>query len=144
MMLRLLVTICFSLATVLGPGLCCCAFSQQARQEPAKLAEPPAGHCPHCRTKAAKQQQPTKPAPANKDCPCKQKPDRCPILSLAATAPARQPLAPADAGASDGMLIAILPIQGMNFGIAPLPFLTGDLPFLETDDLLYAFHILRC
>ncbi|HET6572953.1 MAG TPA: hypothetical protein VFG68_05070 [Fimbriiglobus sp.] len=139
-MLRLAVTLGYVMAAVLVPKVCCCALQATTDAQPQRTAavtEVRGTTCPHCRPTHT----PTDSKPTDKPkCPCKD--GRSQDAPAVVTAPASQWLAGPDAptGLSDAWAIGQSPV------LDAVPFLsvprTG--PPLTADDLLRAFHILRC
>ena len=136
-MVRLILTLWFALTALLGPGTCCCLFASHAPAAAPKVEAKPA--CPACAKK--KTPDPVKaPKPA---CPCKKDSTQCPHAVTATQAPeinAHRLLADAFALvlSFDGPSCEVCKLAG------PGPEVPAAPPFLDTDDLLYVCHILRC
>lgn len=149
-MLRTVVTIYLSLATLAGPAVCCCSVFRFAT--PASAAHPvrppsndESGGCPHCHKHAA----PTPPDTPTKEPDRPRSPD-CPCRSHAA-----QPAVP-QAEAELGVVLTsvlsfadLVPAEIAATWIAVAPDLLPAsqlalLPFLTAQDLLRAHHLLRC
>lgn len=146
-MFRTAVTIYLSLATLVGPAVCCCsvpplAAPVSATQPVRPSSSDDSGGCPHCRKHPAPA---TPDTPANgPDRPCK---PECPCRSHAA-----QPALIQTDSDLGGVLstplsaVALFPHPHQagvdNGGRADAP-VTG-VPFLTAQDLLRAHHLLRC
>lgn len=138
-MLRSAVTLGYVLAAVLAPKVCCCAFHATADTQPQRTAvitEVREKTCPHCLTT----ETPTESKPKDKPkCPCKE--GRSHEAPAVVTAPASQGI-DAPTGLSVAGFIDRLPVPAST--AAPFTSITRTGPPLTADDLLRAFHILRC
>lgn len=138
-MLRFAVTLWYVVAAVLAPKLCCCALSHAAESKPrrsAAVTEVRAKTCPHCRTT----EKPTESTPKDKPkCPCKE--GRTHEVPAVVTAPASQGI-DAPTGLSVAGFTDRLPVPALT--AAPFTSVTRTGPPLTADDLLRAFHLLRC
>jgi hypothetical protein len=140
-MMRYAVTLWYVVAAVLAPRLCCCALSHAAEAPPQRAAvtEVREKTCPHCR---ATESAPDDAKPTDKPkCPCKE--GRSHEAPAVVTAPASQWLAGPDAptGYADVWTFGRTPVLAADASFTSVPR-TG--PPLTADDLLRAFHILRC
>ncbi|HVK15628.1 MAG TPA: hypothetical protein VM533_01685 [Fimbriiglobus sp.] len=139
-MARYVVTLGYILAAVLAPKLCCCALSHAAEAKPQQAAatEVRAKTCPHCHTTETAPDDANSPADKPK-CPCKE--GHSHEAPAVVTAPASYWL---DAP-------TLLSVTGFNdrlpvpaFTASPFTSVPRTGPPLTVDDLLRAFHILRC
>jgi hypothetical protein len=139
-MARFAVTIGYILAAILAPKVCCCALSHASEvmsQRTAVVTEVREKTCPHCRTTET---TPDDSKPANKrKCPCKE--GRSHETPAVVTAPASL-LLDAPTGLAVLGLTDRLPVPA--FAAAPFTSVPRTGPPLTADDLLRAFHILRC
>jgi hypothetical protein len=134
-MLRHAVTIGYILAAVLAPRVCCCAATPTHPQptEPQRVAKT----CPHCRTA---EKVPGDATPSDKPkCPCQE--GHSHTSPAVVTAPA-SPWLDAPAGLLTVGFADRLPAPA--FAAAPFVALPRTGPPLTEDDLLRAFHLLRC
>jgi hypothetical protein len=142
-MVRLAVIIWYALAAVFVPKACCCLFHLHAPPKPTakavRTAKPVAATagCPHCRTAGESEQAPGEPTPQK--CPCRDGRPAEPAITPSPTVAveALGTVGPHPAVVSDrptGPAVAVTrPGAPVRAG-----------PFLTADDLLHAFHILRC
>jgi hypothetical protein len=139
-MLRYAVTLWYVVAAVLAPRLCCCALSHAAEAKPKQtpaVTEVRAKSCPHCRTTET---TPDDARPTDKPkCPCKE--SHAHDAPAVVTAPASYWL-DAPAGQSVTGFTDRLPVPA--FVASPFTSVPRTGPPLSADDLLRAFHILRC
>jgi hypothetical protein len=142
-MVRIALAAWYVVAAVLVPKVCCCAFhpSAQANPHPAKaVVQVRAPACPHCKTSDEPPSDAPKPAPGQPHCPCKDHPHEAPAAVV--SAPTAQWLGgptvlAAPLGSDRSTATDLVSDQRTTTTVR-----TG--PFLTTDDLLRAFHILRC
>jgi hypothetical protein len=152
-MVRHVITAWYVLVAVLAPKTCCCAFRSAVEAKPHRTeavahAQVRSKGCPFCH--AADGKRPTTPdgskptgGPDKPGCPCR---DGHSVDALAVvTAPVAQQLTGPDGTASYP--------ANHDFDRLPAPTLaavsgpaaaTRAGPFLTADDLLRAFHFLRC
>jgi hypothetical protein len=147
-MFRLVVATYLMLVTAVGPMACCCTLTRLTqRLAPAESAAPeaPAGCCHHAPPSTAPAEKGDRPSPADAPgCPCKQG-VACDVVALPAV-PDEAVEGPSRAApAGDGLPLVILPFQAPSAGGSFVSHATPGLgASVSTDDLLYAFHILRC
>jgi hypothetical protein len=152
--MRHAITACYVLAAVLAPRACCCAFRSTVAAKPhwteaVAHTQVRAKGCPHCHH-AADEKPATAPdgsqpagAPGKSNCPCKE--GRSHDAPAVVTATASQLLAGPDGPAAHPATHEFdrLPVPAL----AAAPGQTSGArsgPFLTEDDLLRAFHLLRC
>jgi hypothetical protein len=124
-MVRLLLTLCYALTALPGPGLCCCTFRPRAEHPAAPAPAEPC--CPCCQTDRPVAAPEHEPAPSRCDCKEKQADE--------ATLPAAEP--PAAPAVSFDIPSGSTPAAYLS-DATPAP------PFHEADRLLRVFHLLRC
>jgi hypothetical protein len=141
-MLRHAVTLWYVLAAVLTPKVCCCALRPTPDVQPQRTAavtEVREKTCPHCRT-TEKAPDDAKPADKPK-CPCKEGQSHEPPAVV--TAPASQWLAGPDAP-TGSPCVWTFDRQSVLTTTTPFTSVPRTGPPLTSDDLLRAFHLLRC
>jgi hypothetical protein len=137
-MLRVVLAAWYIVAAVVAPHVCCCDHHPTAE---AAAAAAPA--CPHCPTASDDRTESPKPAPTpgKPTCPCKE--------NHSHDAPAVV-TAPHWAGGPDGATGYLVSDRPTRLAVPALAAAAGlgevprAGPFLTRDDLLRAFHILRC
>ncbi len=151
-MLRIAVATYLMLVTVAGPWLCCCSparlsalFSKPSTETSSAPARPPccshhADPCPENDPGST----PAQPQPTRAPCPCQDRPDGSALVSPPLSEETRQILA--DDSEAPGDLFSLPAfhhelVLGFRLPVARAP---DALPFLTTDDILHALHILRC
>jgi hypothetical protein len=152
-MARLAVVAVLAALQLASPLLCCCSAARVAgpATRAAKAPSEPSDLCPCCHKAAQDEESPTasdqpqKPQPpARPACPCRQHPARNAALAPDAEAGKqfqhRQPSQDLSSLLSFApVVIALVPAGN---GLAQSD--TGTRPFLTADEILRAFHIMRC
>jgi hypothetical protein len=122
-MVRLLFTLCYTITTLPGPGLCCCTFRPSGQELAAPAQAEPC--CPCCQHEPPPEQEP---APSR--CGCKHQPADDATLSVA-TQPTASPAVSFDTPTS-------LAPPCLLIDATPAP------PFREPARMLRVCHLLRC
>jgi hypothetical protein len=145
--MRMAVTLYLLTFTIAGQGLCCCTLEQLARDLVSPVATEPtmprpaqkpccAHHHRQTETKSPTNQKPQSPEP----CPCKQH-GQLPVLAPQSAARTLLDLQPRHSLDSGTTWLAC----GDVSELAPPPSHDGRAGgFVTAEDLLRAFHILRC
>ena len=145
----------YTLTVLIAPALCCCLLRPAAAEAAPVTAAVPvdpvpaesAPACPHCRAEmpAPTAPQTPEPQPADQPCPCKDATAACevglPAADEAVVTSPDAPQSPVSPFAAAWGLSASVPVV---FDWVPRTSPAGNLPFYSTDDLLRAFHLLRC
>jgi len=153
-MARIAVVAVLTALQLAAPWLCCCTAARFAAPAAGPVhtqlepPDPPPCCCHQEQAPSEAQAQPGGPdnrqPPSHPGCPCRQHSDR-----NAALAPERE------AGKQSLLqhlsqelvwLLSFAPVDRVQApaGATPAPGGAGSLPFLSADDILRAFHILRC
>lgn len=151
-MLRLVVATYLMMVTAAGPAACCCTIARLAERfsSPAPSSPPKAGGCcRHGPVSPGQDETARHPSPSDHPsapgCPCKQG-GECEVAALpAAPDEARESSARAAIAAPFSLLA--VPSDQLTPAGCGLPVFRGPPargPSVSTDDLLYAFHMLRC
>jgi hypothetical protein len=131
---RVVFVLLFAAANVLGPWLCCCAAPRLASIASVKaLPQKSKPVCSHCKDET----KPVKELPVQ-PCPCPAQPK---MDLTAVDAKMLRPL----------MTILALPTERETVLVQLLLFVSSspavtanELPFMTTEERLYAHHVLRC
>ncbi len=150
-MLRVVVAIYLMLVTAVGPAACCCTLARLTeRLTPSSPSQAP--KVPSCCHGGPRSEPPGKKAPSpsprrpdSPECPCKQAGER-ELLALPAAHDEALESAARATIESFGFR-SILPADHTvppAWGLSVFRERPAAGPAVSTDDLLYAFHILRC
>lgn len=146
-MLRLAVTAYLTVVSATGPWVCCCTASRIAALLDSRSGKTSAPRrcCGHHTGQSRAPKHDHVPGPEAPCCPCPLDPSRSPAAALGSYEPTKQFEAREAERASSAPFLSpdVDPCsgrtcpQGTPRGLSALPFLTAD-------DILRAFHILRC
>jgi hypothetical protein len=157
-MVRLLLTLYWTVITLAGPALCCCTDRCELtsrRPSLAATASPlgapgDAGRCPHCRkqseppTSDTTRDDPADPSPCpDPDCPCRHLASE-PVITGAGAGPSWAALL--SLGSAEWLPVGVPSgSSAVDPGLLPISTAAASvLPFLTAQDLLRVHHVLRC
>lgn len=151
-MLRLAVALYLMIVAAVGPAACCCTFARLT-QRFTTPATSPVSHAPSCCHRGSADRVPDK-TPADPDSPDRPDSPGCPCKEAGRTDLAALPAANDEArdiflrvAVGEPLVpLALLCAQAIpSASGSPVFRESADLgPSISTDDLLYAFHMLRC
>ena len=151
-MVRIGLSLYLMLAAAAGPSFCCCTTVRLADLLALPMKDARGGHCcathldaPGQKPQKPKEHHPGKPGePGGPSCPCKEgDPQQTPLASLDSGSKALQSRhSPQGSAEFVSFVPAALPLSPESNPNAPGKAVL--LPFLTSEDLLCAHHILRC
>lgn len=147
-MLRLVVATYLMIVTAAGPAACCCTITRLTERLACPSSAPKAGGCCQGAGGPVQDEGPRHPSPSDDrgapGCPCKEG-GKSEAAALPA-APGEGPEAPAWSALSAFSLLAV-PSDQLTPAGCDRPAFRGPPargPSVGPDQLLYAFHMLRC
>ena len=147
--MRIAVSLLLIAETLLGPSLCCCQASSMnllamlgvSTRESANV---PANHsCCKCKTEAKPATDGPTENSQRQECPCKSNRDNNPAVPATVTA-SLQHIAVNEALAAPTCLTISIAVHDAAGLTSPSAVLLQNTPFVTTEDLLRAHHLLRC
>lgn len=144
-MMRALLTLWFAITSLVGPGLCCCAFPSTTRSAAATVTREKQAQRVCCRNESTKtaprstQEQAPRPS-----CPCKDGQGQ-PLIAAAAAVTNVNTTATEWLDAASWLWHSATLPEWLETAATPIPGRFGSgSSFLSTHDLLHVLHILRC
>lgn len=152
LMFRLVVAMYLVIVTAAGPAACCCTLTRLTTRlasstSPTVPSSPSC--CHHAPVSKDSKDKTERPSPAGcpdaPGCPCRQS-GGCEVIALPASHDEARESSSRAASSQFHFFLSVLPDQFVPLTCLPSVYREGltITPTLSTDDLLYAFHILRC
>lgn len=152
-MVRIGISVYLMLATLVGPGLCCCTTPRllAALAHPGKTEQPRLSCCPH-HHQSGVADHPTGPEqapqkreqPGHPDCPCQE--NRATLALLSPDSESALQLLSRHLASGWMTFVGALPMAVPQFvaGLTGVPGGCPAFPFLTARDMLRSLHVLRC